>query len=180
MLAEPRPQSRALGVSAIRVKRNGLDALRVAFVGAVIVWAGALLLAPYIVARPAPVLYAWALAVYAIGSFVCHQLPERSFHLLAVQMPVCARCTGIYAGAALVALAALATAAPTTGFTSRWPLGSTAGWERRLRVTLVVASLPTVATLLYEWWAGGTTNWVRALTALPLGAALALMVVRAE
>src|SRR5438128_2972039 len=44
-----------------------------------------------------------AFVVYGAGSFVCHQLPDRSFQLWAVPMPVCARCTGIYVGAALAA-----------------------------------------------------------------------------
>lgn len=33
-----------------------------------------------------------------IGSAVCHQMAERSFILQGQQLPVCARCTGIYAG----------------------------------------------------------------------------------
>jgi uncharacterized membrane protein len=32
-------------------------------------------------------------------SFVCHQNPERSFHVLGHSLAVCARCTGIYFGA---------------------------------------------------------------------------------
>ena len=46
---------------------------------------------------------AFVLAVYGIGSLVCHQLPARSFHLWSAQMPVCARCAGIYFGAAVAA-----------------------------------------------------------------------------
>lgn len=63
-------------------------------------------LAAYLAGRPhaSPIVYSFAAAVYGIGSIVCHQRPERSFHLFAVQMPVCARCTGIYAGAAVAAL----------------------------------------------------------------------------
>lgn len=30
--------------------------------------------------------------------FNCHQLPERSFHIHGVQLPLCARCTGILIG----------------------------------------------------------------------------------
>ncbi len=33
-----------------------------------------------------------------IGSAVCHQMAERSFILEGKQLPVCARCTGIYSG----------------------------------------------------------------------------------
>ena len=39
---------------------------------------------------------------------VCHQRPERSFHVAGVQLPVCARCTGLYVSGAAGALAALA------------------------------------------------------------------------
>ena len=34
-----------------------------------------------------------------MGSAVCHQMAERSFILEGMQMPFCARCTGIYTGA---------------------------------------------------------------------------------
>ena len=36
--------------------------------------------------------------IYKTFSFLCHQLPERSFHLAGQQFAVCSRCTGIYAG----------------------------------------------------------------------------------
>ena len=37
----------------------------------------------------------------AVGYAVCHQIDGRSFHLLGRQMPLCARCTGMYLGAML-------------------------------------------------------------------------------
>ncbi|MCA1574132.1 MAG: DUF2085 domain-containing protein, partial [Acidobacteria bacterium] len=37
-------------------------------------------------------------AIYGAFSYVCHQLPERSFFIAAHPFSVCARCTGIYAG----------------------------------------------------------------------------------
>ena len=40
-------------------------------------------------------------AAYWLGAIVCHQRPERSFHLAGAQMPVCARCTGLYVSGAL-------------------------------------------------------------------------------
>jgi uncharacterized membrane protein len=46
----------------------------------------------------------FAAAVYKAFSFVCHQIPERSFHLAGYKFAVCSRCTGIYAGLALAAL----------------------------------------------------------------------------
>ena len=73
------------------------------FVASSILWALSLPLATR-AAAPASASsagYVFALAVYAIGSRICHQLPARSFHLWSMQMPVCARCAGIYAGAAV-------------------------------------------------------------------------------
>ncbi|MBM7686406.1 DUF2085 domain-containing protein [Defluviitalea raffinosedens] len=36
--------------------------------------------------------------IYFIGRSVCHQIPERSFFIGNHQLPLCARCTGIYMG----------------------------------------------------------------------------------
>ena len=38
-------------------------------------------------------------ALMYVGSWVCHQLPERSPHIWGVQLPLCWRCTGIFLGA---------------------------------------------------------------------------------
>ena len=121
-------------------------------------WAAALPAAAWVVARPASSpLFAAAFAVYGLGGIVCHQLPERSFHLWSAQMPVCARCTGIYAGGALAALGAMAL---TPG-------------ARRARAVLFVAALPSAVTLIMEWTTGHMpANWIRAVAGLPLGAAV--------
>ena len=47
-----------------------------------------------------------AAGTYLIGGVVCHQRLDRSFHPHGVQMPVCARCAGLYLGAGLGVLAA--------------------------------------------------------------------------
>ena len=47
---------------------------------------------------------AFASSIYKAFSFVCHQIPERSFHLAGHQFGVCSRCTGLYAGFAAAAL----------------------------------------------------------------------------
>ncbi len=45
-----------------------------------------------------------AQAIYSAFSFVCHQIPERSFHLAGHKFGVCSRCTGLYSGFAIAAL----------------------------------------------------------------------------
>ena len=132
-----------------------------AFSVSAVSWAAAIPLAAFAVSRPGGLWFAFAYSVYAVGHVICHQLPERSFHWGATQLPVCARCTGLYLGAALAALAP----------------GSSRGLIRTLlsrpRVVLLVAAIPTVLTLVYEWTTGAMpANWLRALAGVPLGAAV--------
>ena len=47
---------------------------------------------------------ALALSVYKTFSYLCHQIPERSFHLAGHKFAVCSRCTGLYSGFALATL----------------------------------------------------------------------------
>src|SRR5712671_410173 len=78
---------------------------------AILVWAGtcmiALAILSLIVVAPMSQAYghpAIASSLYKTFSFVCHQIPERSFHLAGHQFGVCSRCTGLYAGFAVAAL----------------------------------------------------------------------------
>jgi uncharacterized membrane protein len=138
------------------------------------VWAAVIPLAAFAASRPdlAPAAYAFVLGVYAIGHVICHQLPVRSFHLWSVSLPVCARCTGIYAGAAATSLALVSgIAGPTRP--ERAPDNSVARTRRLLFVVLV----PTALTLAYEWTTGiMPSNWIRALAGFPLGAAAAWLI----
>src|SRR5256714_2723859 len=47
---------------------------------------------------------AFAGSIYKTFSYVCHQIPDRSFHLAGYQFAVCSRCTGLYAGFAAATL----------------------------------------------------------------------------
>jgi len=47
----------------------------------------------------------WALPLYRAFSFVCHQIPERSFFIAGHPFAVCARCFGLYAGFTLATIA---------------------------------------------------------------------------
>ncbi len=46
----------------------------------------------------------FASTVYKVFSLICHQIPERSFHVAGHQFAVCSRCTGLYSGFAVAAL----------------------------------------------------------------------------
>src|SRR5437660_412435 len=46
----------------------------------------------------------FASAIYKTFSFLCHQIPERSFHIAGYQFAVCSRCTGLYSGFAFATL----------------------------------------------------------------------------
>ena len=123
-------------------------------------------LAPLALVRAPSATGAAAGILYAGAARICHQRPERSFHLSGVQLPVCARCVGLYvSGAAGALLAFLVTGIPRV--------------PRRTRAILIVAALPTAATLALEL-AGlaSPSNIVRAVSAVPLGAAAGWMVVR--
>jgi hypothetical protein len=162
-------------------------------------WAAALPLATWSASRPAAwSLSALAFVVYAVGGLICHQLPERSFHLWSVQMPVCARCTSIYVGGAIASLVRYA----ASGFPPRFRWGHALDFARgrpsadlaagsrpssRTRVRLpaprrilLLAALPTAATLLVEWTTGQMpANWIRALAGFPIGAAVVWVIVEA-
>jgi uncharacterized membrane protein len=146
--------------------------LRAAFVAAALTWAALLVVTPWLASRThaSPMASALILAVYAIGSLVCHQLPERSYHLWAEQMPVCARCAGIYFGAVTGVIASVC----RTG---------TVGARARLlapRVILALAVTPTLVTLVSEWITGDMPpHAIRAAAGVPIGLVVAWLVVAA-
>jgi len=104
-----------------------------------------------------------AAVVYSAGALVCHQLPERSFALAGRQLPVCARCSGLYIGIAIGLAGWFAV--------RRWTQAGSAGPRHMLNV-LVLAAVPTAVswvTGVLGIWDG--TNVIRAVLALPLGLA---------
>ncbi len=42
--------------------------------------------------------------IFELGGWICHQAPERSLHIVGVQMPLCVRCTTLLLGAAAATL----------------------------------------------------------------------------
>jgi len=114
--------------------------------------------------------------VYFIGGLVCHQQASRSFHIEGVQMPVCARCAGLYFGGALGVLV------PLRARRSRRP--NRQHTMTRWREVMLAAAVPTGLTLLGEL--GGilpSSGELRAVAAVPLGVAVtwvASLVMRGE
>jgi uncharacterized membrane protein len=146
-----------------RVRRGALWAwaLAASFVLAVL---GLIVLAPWARANGYSFLSA---AVYKGFSGLCHQIPERSFHLEGFPLAVCARCFGLYAGCAAGVLF--------------YPLAR--GLARRDapgRLWLLLAAAPTTidfALGFFRVWEN--THLSRFLTAVLLGAAIAFYVVPA-
>jgi uncharacterized membrane protein len=140
--------------------------LRRAFLIGSVTWAVFIPLTAVAASRPdsTPLVYGFAVAAYSVGHLICHQLPVRSFHLWDAALPVCARCSGIYFGAAAAAV--------VLGM-RRGQIDSARGLDVARRV-LLFALAPTAATLLYEWTTGAMpANWIRALAGVPLGVAVA-------
>jgi uncharacterized membrane protein len=138
-----------------------------AFAAASGTWMVLLVLAPFLASRAHASALGTGLvvAVYAAGSIVCHQLPARSVHLWTAQLPVCARCTGIYFGAAAMAIAV-----------HRSALRPLVVGRLALR-TVMAAAAPTLVTLAYEWTTGSVpANWIRFAAGIPIGVAVAWLV----
>ena len=111
-----------------------------------------------------PASYGLASGVYVLGSRVCHQRSDRSFHVRGVQFPVCARCLGLYVAAPFGVVGALVASRRRRPLMPDGP-----AW----RWALVAAALPTAATLAWEAISPGTVSGaVRAGAGAPLGFAL--------
>lgn len=135
-------------------------------------WFAALMIAPSTLAHPgsSPGAVRLASLVYVLGSVVCHQAPERSFHVAGIAQPVCARCVGLYAAVPVGLLAALLVPRRRTGRQV----------ERRAaaRRMLILTALPTGATLILEHGLGlPVAGWIRALAAVPIATAVGWVVI---
>jgi len=136
--------------------------LAAALTGGAALWLAVIVSAPYLASSGR---LAWLIVlIYQFGSLICHQRPERSFHLAGMQMPVCARCFGLYAAAA-------------AGLLTAWVVRRS--WTpSQVRLALVAAALPIVLSVALEWAGAITsTNLFRTATGLPLGFVAGLVVI---
>jgi len=119
--------------------------------------------------------------MFAVGSVICHQLPDRSFFVDGRQLPVCARCTGLYlSGAAglagwwAVKLLRGWRPQPVPPASAPWATARQGRWAMGL---LAIVGTPTVVSYLtgvLGVWDGSNTT--RALLAVPLGVAAGAVV----
>ncbi len=138
---------------------------------AVVVWTGRMLIVTTrLAAIPRGGANSWFTPlVYRFASVICHQRPERSFVLWQTQMPVCARCTGIYVGALLATVAL-------------WQADRLAG--RRAVATPLASDVVrcctgahAALTLAWEWTTGTVpSNAWRAAAGVPLGLAVTVVI----
>ena len=103
--------------------------------------------------------------IFSVGSGLCHQIPARSLFFNDVQLPLCARCTGIYVG--------FITAFLILAFTYR-SMTRQGGLSRFFYPVAAVLVLPMV----YDGFSSylgfrATTNGLRLVTGAAFGAALA-------
>jgi hypothetical protein len=155
--------------------------LRAAFIVATSVWAVSIVVAPFLASRAHASAFGSAviLGVYGVGSLVCHQLPERSYQLWSAQMPVCARCAGIYVGAVAGSLSG-AVASVRAARRSGAGVAAAFGSAKVARLILALAVLPTLATLVYEWSTGVMpSHSIRAAAGVAIGVVVAWLVVAA-
>ncbi len=105
-----------------------------------------------------------ALAIYESFSHLCHQIPERAFHVAGHPLAVCARCLGLYAGLA----------AGILFFPLMRSLQST---RPPARIWLFIAALPTAIDFALGFlgiWQN--THLSRFVTGALLGAAAAVFI----
>jgi uncharacterized membrane protein len=137
-------------------------------VAASVAWASAIVVTVVAASSSLELFSGMTPLVHRLAALICHQRPERSFATSGVPWPVCARCAGLYAGACLGSLLSLTLPRP-------------ASWDRFVQSTrrfLPIAATPTVVTLLAEWMSGVMPgNLIRAVSAIPLGAALVIVLV---
>ena len=105
--------------------------------------------------------------LFSFFSYICHQIPDRSFHVLGEQFGVCSRCFGVYFGilagfAAYPIWRSIDTTEPLPRF-----------W---LFLSIIPISIDWSLTIFGIW---ENTQWSRFITGLILGFACAIFIVPA-
>jgi uncharacterized membrane protein len=146
--------------------RYRTQARKVWIIGLTIValWTLAIIAAPVAKAND---LLTIANPLFSFFSYICHQIPDRSFHVLGEQFGVCSRCFGVYFGilagfAAYPIWRSIDTTEPLPRF-----------W---LFLSIIPISIDWSLTIFGIW---ENTQWSRFITGLILGFACAIFIVPA-
>jgi uncharacterized membrane protein len=145
------------------IKRQAIKAWSIGFF-LVFAWAFVILLAPF---AEAAGFSSVSIPIYKFFSFLCHQMPERSFHLENHPLAVCSRCFGVYFGLLF-------------GFVIYPFIRSIDTTEPLPRFWLFLALIPMGVDFslgFFEIWEN--THLSRFVTGLILGAACAVFIVPA-
>jgi len=88
---------------------------------------------------------------WIVGSFLCHQYPQRSFFLYHKQIFVCARCSGLYIGI-LIGSASLIISKRLTNkiFPQQFIV-----MQRRIRYLIIVGMLTVIEFVIFYWFLPG-------------------------
>ena len=145
------------------LKKKAIMAWSVGFFIA-FVWAFLILLAPVAEANNFPGLSS---PIYTFFSYLCHQIPSRSFHLESHIFAVCSRCFGVYFGL-------------LSGFIVYPIFRAVSETEPLSRIWLFLALIP----IGVDWSLGvfgiwENTHWSRFVTGMILGAACAVFIIPA-
>jgi len=149
-------------LNSVKINKSTLKRILIAILGLIVI--GYLLFPPW-----APLSKA-----RLVGYSICHQIPERSFHLAGKQLPLCARCTGTYLGI-------------LTGFLAlflmrRWYVGEMLSPPMIILVVSFILIMGVdglnsyIALLGYKPPLYTPQNWLRAATGSLNGIALSMIV----
>ncbi len=142
------------------------------FAAGAALWLALLVASPYLVShsKPGSALFGAGGTVYLAGRILCHQRADRSFHAWGVQLPVCARCFGLYAAAVLGGMLGAGTAARKDRREPAPAAGGKTDDGSRWLVRFAIAGAPTAASVALEVarvWAQSPS--IRCVAAAPLG-----------
>jgi uncharacterized membrane protein len=109
----------------------------------------------------------------AIGYAVCHRIDLRSFHLGERQLPLCARCTGMYLGAVLGLVYQGLVSRKRAGMPSKGIIVAMAFFILAFAIDGLNSFLSLIPTAphLYD-----PQNWLRLLTGMGMGLAIAIAI----
>lgn len=145
------------------LKKSAIKAWSVSFLIA-FVWVFLILLAPFAEANN---FLGVSNPIYTFFSYLCHQMPERSFHFENHAFAVCSRCFGVYFGL-------------LSGFIIYPIFRAVNETEPLSRIWLVLAVVPIgIDWSLSVFGIWENTHWSRFVTGMILGAACAVFIIPA-